>query len=69
MWQFLKTLIETVESEKRLFDPVTLDSTTPEEREEFKLAEDVHLFRNTIKLPNIEEVSDTGSSSIKYDYT
>lgn len=37
--------------------------------EEFKTVEDMQLFKNTIKLPRIEEMSDTGSSVIRYDYT
>ncbi len=37
--------------------------------EENKNAEDMKLFRNTIRLPAREELSDTGSSHIiKYDY-
>jgi hypothetical protein len=69
VWQFLRTLIETVELERQRekaepFEEV-LDDT-----EEFKLTEEIKLFTNTIKLPSLKSVADTGSSSvIKYDYT
>ena len=40
-----------------------------DEAEEFKTLEDEQLFKNALKLPKIESISDTGSSIIKYDYT
>lgn len=65
-WAFLKLLIQTVESEK---SKSALPFEILQLEEEFKTEEDLQLFRNTIRLPKIEEISDTGSSSIRYDYT